>query len=377
MSDAAALPGPYLGFQLKHLGDFLMTLPALAFLKERTGQKVGLALNPQIAAVLREGGSREQGFAPELVVPAWVDEVFVLDRRGGPSSVFETAGAIRKRGYKTAFIFDGQTRSIVAASLAGLRNRVGAEGLYRPSLPWLYNRWADIKSADWPLESQAYRAQKMAAAALGLPAGPLIRPRLRILDQPSLERAEKLLHSLDGDGPLVGLALRGMQPEKSWPLANFAELCRRLGREFRARLFVVGGPSESPMAQALAEAAALPVADFCGATSLRTLLALTAGCDLFIGIDTGPAHVAALSQMPQISIYTWTSPALWPPLNPRAKIFVYDWALRRFGLSPQDGPWHHAPVVSPEMVFEAAAEILRSAEKRSKPEVNPVFTSEK
>ncbi len=360
----AGLPGPYLGFQLKHLGDFLSTLPALAFLKEKTGQKVGLVLTPQIASILtcRDLGSINR-FEPQEIAPTWVDEVFVLDRRGGPGPTLKTVRSLRRSDYKTAFIFDGQTRSILAASLAGIENRCGAGGLYRPSLPLLYTDMFDIRDGQWSRESQAYRAQKMVAAALGLTAGPPKRPELEVLDEASRVRAQELLSSLKGPGPLIGLALKGLQPEKSWPLPYFAELARLLSRHFQARLFATGGPAESALARTLDRISGVGVADFCGATSLRELAALARLSDLYITIDTGTAHVVALTETPLISIYTWTSPALWPPLSPRARLMVYDWSLRRFGLSAQDGPWRSAPTITPEMVFKQAADLLAAAGK--------------
>ncbi|MDR1043555.1 MAG: glycosyltransferase family 9 protein [Candidatus Adiutrix sp.] len=341
------LPGPFLAFQLKHIGDFLMTLPALGFIKQHSDHKTGLVLSPKIAELARGH--------------PWVDEIFVLDRRRGLPALWNLARSLRPLTYRSALVFDGQTRSIVAAALAGLKNLVGAGGLYpQGGWSWLYTRDLDIVDQAWPLESQAYRGQKLAAAALGRPAGPPLRPPAPPLSEAERFKARELTAALAGQGPLVGLTLAGLQPEKTWPLPNFADLCRRLWSAFGARLFVTGGPDESPLAQALARASGTPVADFCGRTALKDLLALAEISDLFITIDTGASHIVALTETPLISIFVWTSPALWPPQSPRARILCYDWALARFGLKAGDGPWLSAPVVTPEMVFQEAAKILNN-----------------
>jgi len=342
------VPGPFLGFQLKHIGDFLATLPALGFLKEcAPGRPVGMVVTPDIAELAR--------------CHPWVDEVIELDRKAGRKHVSQVAQSIHDKYYGTAFIFDGQTRSIIAATLAGLRYRVGAPGLYplgvrRP----LYNLVVDIKDSRWPVESQAYRAQKMVAGALNLVPGPICKPPPLKLAAAPRAKAQSLIAELPGPGPLVGLSLRGRQLEKTWPLMNFIKVAQRLWNTHQARLFVTGGPEDSALARNLAIASEVPVADFCGRTNLPELAALTEMSDLIISVDTGTAHIAALTDTPIISIFVWTSPALWAPQSEEVYPLAYDWALKRFGLiSEAEMPWLSAPVISPAIVYKEASAILR------------------
>ena len=351
MPAAKILPGPYLAFQLKHIGDFLMTLPALGFLKKNSGAPVGVVVSPSIAELALHHN--------------WIDEVFTLDRAKDSRHLRKVARAIARKKYRTALIFDGQTRSLLTAALAGIKNRLGARGLYPlKALAPLYSHEIDIVDNLWSLESQAFRAQKMAAALLGVEPGALLRPPPPVTDPVSADRVEKLVGELPVEGPLIGLTLQGRQPEKSWPLAHFAALCRRLWREFRAAVFVVGAEAEIPLARNLARAAGVPVANFCGRTSLSDVIALADASDLFITVDTGVAHLAALTDTPIISIFIWTSPALWPPQTPHARLMVYEWALKRFGLKPSDGPWLRpwvtAPVITPDLVFQETLVILKS-----------------
>jgi ADP-heptose:LPS heptosyltransferase len=329
-----------------------MTLPALGFLKKHTGAPVGVVVSPQTAELaLRH---------------SWIDEVFTLDRNRDSRHLRKVARAIRRKKYQTAFIFDGQLRSLLTATLAGIKNRLGAPGLYPLGvLSLLYSHEINIVDNLWSLESQAFRAQKMAAAVLGLEPGAPMRPPPPDLDQVSARRSPGLLAELAGQGPIIGLALQGRQLEKSWPLAHFAALCRKLSREFGAAIFVVGTEEESPLARNLARAAGVPVANFCGRTSLSDVILLAAGSDLFITVDTGTSHLVALTDTPLISVFIWTSPALWPPQTPHARLMVYDWALSRFALKPTDGPWLrpwiNAPVITPDLVFKEALVMLKAA----------------
>jgi len=348
---ARIMPGPYLGFQLKKVSDFLATLPALGFLKEHSGAQVGMVVAPNLA---------ELAFRHR-----WIDEVFTLDPNRESRHLRQMAKAMARKKYRTAVIFDGQVRSLLTAALAGIRNRLGARGLQPLSpLSLLYSHEVDIVDNLWPLESQAYRAQKLAAALLGLAPGTPLRPPPPEADPLSADRAARLLGELPADGPRIGLSLQAGQPEDSWPLSHFAALCRKLWRAFKATLFVVGVESESPLARNLALAAGVPVANFCGRTSLTDVIALAEASDLFITEATGASHLAALTETPVISVFTWSNPALWPPQTPYARTMVYEWALKRFGLKPSDGPWLRpwltGPVITPDLVFQESLVMLNA-----------------
>lgn len=346
-------PGPFLGFQLKHIGDFLTTLPALGFLKAYApGRPVGLVVTPAIAELAR--------------CHPWVDEVIELDRKAGRMHMSRVAQAIHKRYYGTAFIFDGQERSIITALIAGLRHRVGAPGLYPlGACRFLYNLAVDIKDSRWPMESQAYRAQKMVAAALHLGPGPILKPPPLNLSAAHRAKAQSLAAEIPGPGPLVGLSLRGRQLEKTWPLMNFIKVAQRLWNEHQARLFVTGGLEDSALAHNLAIASEVPIADFCGRTNLPELAAVNELSDLVISVDTGTTHIAALTGTPIISIFAWTSPALWAPQSQNVYPLAYEWALKRFGLTSEaERPWLSAPVISPAIVYKEASAILRRRRRR-------------
>lgn len=337
-----------LSFQIKHIGDFLNTLPALGFMKSHfPGHSAGIVVTPKLAEL--------------AAAHPWVDQVFILDRSLGLSHLRRLAVEIRRHDYRTGLIFDGQTRSIVTAFLAGLDRRLGASGLYpiKGWERWLYS--SDLRIAENGSKSsffsQAEKGLRLAAAALGIEAEKGYRPPMPILSAANTARAEELLGGISGEGPLIGLTLQGLQPEKSWPLASFAALVKHLRRELGARLFVTGGPDESPAARSLARVSGVPLADFCGLTGLLDLVALADKSDLFITIDTGTSHLVALTATPLVSIFIWTSPVLWPPQSSQTRILCYDWALARFGL-PANGPWRSAPVVTPEMVFEEAMALL-------------------
>ncbi len=98
-------------------------------------------------------------------------------------------------------------------------------------------------------------------------------------------------------------------PAKNWPRDRFTRLARELG----ARTWLlVEGPAEdaSPLELAAGEtclrARELP---------LRILGAVLRHARLFVGNDSGVAHLAAAAGTPTLALFGPTDPALWSPVG--------------------------------------------------------------
>lgn len=108
--------------------------------------------------------------------------------------------------------------------------------------------------------------------------------------------------------PLVGFQLASF-PTKSyrdWPASHFAELARRLlARYPRAHILLLGG-SESRRAAAVLAQEIEPrrrVVDACGKFPLRQTAALMSRLDAYVGVDTGPTHLAGALRLPMVAMY--------------------------------------------------------------------------
>lgn len=104
---------------------------------------------------------------------------------------------------------------------------------------------------------------------------------------------------------LVGLQTASFpsKPYRNWPADNFSELCRRLlatYADLSIVLFGDGGDRE----RALAIAAGQPrIKVVAGDLSLRQSAALMATLDLYVGVDTGPTHLAGALGVPMVALY--------------------------------------------------------------------------
>ncbi len=108
--------------------------------------------------------------------------------------------------------------------------------------------------------------------------------------------------------------------QKRWPLSHFVEVGRTLAEQTGAHIIVAGGPAEQALATQLSRAIGPAAVSLAGRLQLRQSMALFAACDLFIGNDSGPLHLAAAVGTPAVGIYGATDPAVFGPWAPPGQV---------------------------------------------------------
>lgn len=140
------------------------------------------------------------------------------------------------------------------------------------------------------------------ARALGLPdpAAREVAPHFRFKYDPSpYVRAPR---------PVVAVHAGGARHwNRRWPLARYRELCHRLCSERGATVLVLGGPEERPQTTSLRDGVlelwpAAEIHDRSG-TSLNEMANDLVACDLFVGNDSSPMHMAAALGVPTVAVY--------------------------------------------------------------------------
>jgi len=173
--------------------------------------------------------------------------------------------------------------------------------------------------------------------------------------------ADRLLARLPaGDGPVIGLHAGARPSARRWPAAHFAALADLLADRFGARIVLTGAANEAATVAAVAIGMrrARPLS-LVGATSLGGLAALIARLDLFIGNDTGPAHLACAVGTTSITLFGPADPHRWAPLDrSRHPILRRPVACSPCGYT--DCPIDHRCLtrISPDRVFAQAERLL-------------------
>jgi ADP-heptose:LPS heptosyltransferase len=153
-------------------------------------------------------------------------------------------------------------------------------------------------------------------------------------------------------------------PQRRWPVEHFAQLGRRIVERWEdAVILITGAPDEAAGAedlrQRIGHARAL---NFAGRSAFSDLPLLYSISTLMVSNDSGPAHFAAVTDMPTIVLFGPETPALYAPLGRTRAISA------GLACSPCVSAANHRktacadPVcmaaIPPERVLAAVAEIL-------------------
>jgi ADP-heptose:LPS heptosyltransferase/GT2 family glycosyltransferase len=119
--------------------------------------------------------------------------------------------------------------------------------------------------------------------------------------------------------PLVCVHTGAGAENKQWPLASFAGLIDLLVARHDANIVVIGGPDEAANVAHMLRLSREHgrVASLVGTTRLRDLPMVLMACDLYVGNDSGPKHMAASLGVPTVAIHSGTVDTVeWGPLGP-------------------------------------------------------------
>lgn len=133
---------------------------------------------------------------------------------------------------------------------------------------------------------------------------------------------------------LIAMAPGANLDRRRWPAERFGALAELLIREFDAQVIVIGGP-EDVQASRKIQLAGNGVANVAGDLTWPQTAALLALCDLFIGNDSGPLHVAAAMQTACIEISC--HPRAGDPLGANSPSRFGPWGVRAAVLQPDVG----------------------------------------
>ncbi len=121
--------------------------------------------------------------------------------------------------------------------------------------------------------------------------------------------AQRLITATWGHSPapLLGMVTESFptKPYRDWPIDHFIDLCQKTAQKWPSAHFVIlGGEADSKKLKKIKQALGDDVLILTDKLSLRESGAIISLLDLYIGVDTGPTHLAgAIGHIPVISLY--------------------------------------------------------------------------
>ena len=105
-------------------------------------------------------------------------------------------------------------------------------------------------------------------------------------------------------------------PVKRWPPERYAQVGDALYQRYGAKVIITGSRAELGLAWWVAADMRAEAIVAAGETTLGQLAALLARCDLVIGSDSGPLHLAVAVGTPTVHMYGPADPSLFGPWAP-------------------------------------------------------------
>ena len=106
---------------------------------------------------------------------------------------------------------------------------------------------------------------------------------------------------------LIGIHPGGNWVYKLWDVEKYALVANALCKEQNASILLFAGPNERELQTQVANMMDVPPI-LVETENLRHLAALISACDVYIGNDTGPMHIAAAVDTPVVALFGSTNP---------------------------------------------------------------------
>ena len=285
--------------RLRSLGDIVLETPAIAALHSwRPDLRICVLVEPWCAAAL-EGN------------PAVSEQIL---SRG----FVETARELRRHKFPIVFNQHGGPRSALLTAASASPVRVCWEGF---QFSFFHNVLVPDKKEFFGT-SDAHTVEHRISQFYwtGLPRGPI--PRTQVF--PQVDAVEVVTRVLNEKGIASGEPYAVLQPgarltTMRWPAEKFAEIARWLRKSHGVASVVNLGRGDDELASVVRRALS-DSAVIAESFDARELIALVARARLFVGNDSGPAHVAAAAGCPCVVIFSSTNPSEWRPWQRECRI---------------------------------------------------------
>lgn len=293
--------------KLREAGDLLLTVPVVKAIKERYPDSY--------LAVLVNSGTEDIVTENPLI-----DKVYVFDRTTKTLPFFKKVvnqvkftWEIRRTKFNLVFDFTGGDRAAIYSLFCGAKKKVtfkneqgflGKQYIYTHRIPYPSIPKHEVEKNLDLIRPFGFNAKDRS-------------PEMFV----SKKDVESILaifskNNVSNDDLKVHIHPTSKWLFKCWKDEYFAQLMDYLIECYNAKIFLTSGLSEKEQNRAnniLSFCNNRPISLVGMKTTLKYLAALSKSCDLFIGIDTGPMHIAASMKTPVIVMFGPSGPVNWGP----------------------------------------------------------------
>jgi len=295
--------------RLRLIGDVVLTTPLIRALRRAyPAARLTYLVEPQAAPVVDANPHLDTVIVAPLLsgLARWRADAALAVR-------------VRRDRYDVVIDLHGGPRSSWLALATGAPVRIGYTVSGRS---WMYTR--RVARPRGHRDRHSVRNQWDLIEAL-LPGAPPPDPASDPVEMPALASAALRLdarlrgHGIEATHELIVIHVGAGNPFRRWPESSFADVAAALSAtQPNRRIILTTGPAQTLHAETVKRLAtslgAAPerLVIMCD-LELAELRSLANRAALFIGGDSGPAHIASAGPVPMVVLYGPTTPAVWGP----------------------------------------------------------------
>lgn len=329
-----AAPKSFIIFRLDALGDVVLTTPLFRELKlSFPDSRLTAVVQCAYTSVLETNPHIDELLTLPAIRGRWLP-VHARRLLAGLSFYWRE---LRRRQFDVAISPRWDTDEHLAAFLCLLttaRARIGYDECSSPGKR-CYNRGFagafDICLDAGPLQHEVERNLAVVKAIGGSVRERQLEIELTTEDR---EYADRALSSVPENCVLIALGIGAQSPGRRWPLERYAAVIDELAMQYPVFAIVTCAPSEHPEAIRISELLQNSVL-ISDSRHLRETCALLERCDLFMGNDTGAAHLSAAMECPTIIVSR--HPTTGDATHPNSPARFAPWGVPMRVLQPERG----------------------------------------
>ena len=328
--------------RLRSIGDTVLTTPSLYALKRFLPQaRIDILLEDWVAPVL-------EGFP-------YVDNVIKL-KRNSTTARARIARQLRSMQYDVAYNLHGGTTATLLTRASGAKRRVGLK-TYQYSR--LYTHLAPSPLLLWQRDHTHSVEQQLALLGwTGVPVSDRPPTQLAVVEHAAASVAKRLTEAgWDQQTPLAVIHPAAAFATKQWAVQKFARVADYLAQRGFA-VVVIASPAEVRLVDELKQDSSAPLIRFTD-LSLPEVTALASRARLFVGNDSGIAHIAAAVGLPSVVIFGSSNVTHWSPWAKAPAEVV----LEEMDCQPCHG-YYCEKFAQPECILRVPAERVMAAVDR-------------
>ena len=282
--------------RLRSIGDTVLATPSLFALRRFVPQaKIDILLEDWVAPVL-DGSDL-------------VDHVITIPRHSNAARA-RVARELHRANYDVVYNLHGGTTATFLTRATGAKHRVGFAN-YQYSR--LHNHVAPSPLAIWQRPTLHSAEQQLALIGwTGVPVTDRPATKLAVTVKAAASISRKLSdNGVDENESIALIHPAAAFATKQWATENFARVVEAVSARGFTPVAVVA-PNEKPVLQSLKKYSSSRVVGFDN-LSLPEITALAAHAKLFVGNDSGIAHIAAAVGAPCVVVFGSSNTAHWRP----------------------------------------------------------------